>query len=235
MKQNSEIICGFRVKVIPQKPDFLPVSQEEFVQRTLQAWTSGDKDSRISAVFLGGEREWEALWNDEGYTVRGAVAYHANEKYQLKMRNDPFPEVRKLLAIYGTDNVRRALLDSGESNREVLTNIAKFGSTDVRHRLVDAAWNDPKTLYEIVHYLPARALEKLLTHPNMEARIDAATHGSMDQCRRVLAMPYSRHDITVVLMRDLLVERIEELDIVASVINFGKTKTRRNLEMELST
>ncbi len=235
MEQNSEIICGFRVKLIPQKPDYLPISQEEFEERTLAAWVSGDEESRVSAAFHGGEREWAALWNDESYKVRGAVACRASEEYQLKMLNDPFPEVRKLLAIYGTDNVRRALLDHGETARDVLTQIAKHGNTSVRHRLVDVAWNDPKTLHEIARYLPASAVEKLLTHPSMEVRIDAATHGSMDQCCRVLAMPFSRHDITVVLMRDWLVERMEELDKVANAINFGITKTRKNQEMELST
>lgn len=233
--QEMERLHGFIVKKLSQKPDYLPISQEEFVERTLAAWVSGDEESRVSAVFRGGEREWAALWNDESYKVRGAITCRASEKYQIKLLNDPVPEVRKLLAAYGTDGVRQALLERGETDREVLTNIAKFGSTAVRHRLVDVAWNDPKMLHEIARYLPASALEKLLTHPNMEVRIDAASHGNKNQCRRVLAMPYSCHDITVVFMREWLIERIKELDEAANAINVGRERTRKNQEMELST
>lgn len=233
--QETERLHGFLVKVMPPKPDFLPMTTEEFVDRTLEAWTYSDEDSRVSAAFRGGEREWEVLWNDESYKVRGAVACRGSEEYQLKLVDDPIAPIRNLLAIYGTDRVPLALLNRSEPDKDVIQNIAKFGSTTVRYRLVDVAWNDPKALHEIVRYLPAGAVEKLLTHPSMEVRIDAATHGSMEQCRRVLAMPYSRHDITVVFMRDWLIERMEELDEVANAINFGKTRTRNYQEMELST
>lgn len=231
--QEMERLHGFMVKKLSQKPDYLPISQEEFVERTLAAWVSGDEESRVSAVFRGGEREWTALWSDESYKVRGAVACRASEKYQMKLLNDPIPEVRKLLAVYGTDGVRHALLDRGETDRDVLTQIAKYGSTTTRHQLVDVAWKDPKTLHEIARYLPASALEKLLTHPNMEVRIDAASHGSMDQCSRVLAMPFSGHDITVVFMREWLIERMKELDEAANAINLGRERTRNDQEMEL--
>lgn len=68
--QKHEKVCGFSVKKIPQKPDYLPISQDEFVQNTLEAWTSGDEGSRVSAVFHGGVREWAALWKEESYKVR---------------------------------------------------------------------------------------------------------------------------------------------------------------------
>lgn len=106
--RDYETICGFFVKIIPQKPDYLPISQEEFVQKTLEAWTYGDEKSKVSAVFRGGTQEWAALWKDESYKVRGAVACRASEEYQLKLVNDPITPVRERLAIYGTDNVRLA-------------------------------------------------------------------------------------------------------------------------------
>ena len=59
--QETERLHGFLVKVVPPQPDFLPISQEEFVDRTLEAWTYGDEDSRVSAAFRGGEREGEIL------------------------------------------------------------------------------------------------------------------------------------------------------------------------------
>ena len=104
--EKCEVISGFAVFPFPEKPDYLPISNEEFKQRTLEAWTHGDVNSRVSAAFRGGEQEWALLWNDESYSVRGAVACRASEEYQLKLVNEPVFAVRKMLAIYGTDRVR---------------------------------------------------------------------------------------------------------------------------------
>lgn len=232
---DREIICGFEVEHYPQKPEYLPITQEEFEQMTLEAWCqSGDENRRISAVFRGGQKEWDTLCHDENISVRAAVACHSSERHQLMLVADPEPLLRMRLAIYGTDRVRNALLDRGETNADVLTEIAKYGSTSIRYRLVDLAWKNPKVLREIARYLPASGIDKLLEHPSMEVRIDAASQGSRAQCLRVLGMPYASHDITVVFMRDWLVERLKELDVVARAIGQPPAKMR-NKEMELST
>ena len=193
--RDYEIICGFSIKKMPHKPDFLPISQEEFVQSTLEAWTHGDEESKVSAVFHGGVQEWAALWKDESYKVRGAIACFASEEYQLKLVYDPITPARERLAIYGTDKVRLALLERDESDETVVKHIAKFGNTTVRHRLVQVMWDKPDILYQCVRYLPASDLEKLLAHPRMDIRVEAALHGTWDQCRQALAMSSASKDV----------------------------------------
>ena len=232
--QGKERICGFWVERFPQKPDYLPITQEEFEQHTLDAWCgSSDKDNRIAAVFHGRPQEWDVLCRDENFSVRGAVACHSSERHQLILVGDSEPVIRKRLAIYGTDKVRNALLDKGETDLDVLTEIAKYGSTTTRHKLVDMAWDRPEILQHIARYLPASAIDKLLTHPNMEVRIDAAIHGSRSQCLRALEMPYPSHNITLVFMRDRLIDRLKELDEVAMALGLAVPKIRK-MEMELS-
>lgn len=231
---DYEKICGFWVNVMPQKPDYLPITQEEFEQLTLAAWCrSGDESNRISAVFRGGPKEWDVLCHDESSSVRAAVACHSSERHQLMLVADPEPLLRMRLVIYGTDRVRNVLLDRGENDPDVLAEIAKYGSTSTRHRLVDVAWENPKVLRDIARYLPASGIDKLLEHSSMEVRIDAASRGSRAQCLRVLEMPYSSHDVTVVFMRDWLVDRLKELDKVAQAIRQPSIKMQ-NIEMELS-
>lgn len=233
--RDYETICGFSIKIIPQKPDYLPISQEEFVQKTLEAWTYGDEKSKVSAVFRGGTQEWAALWKDESYKVRGAVACRASEEYQLKLVCDPITPVRERLAIYGTDKVRLALLERGEPDKEVIRNIAKFGNTTVRHQFVKTVWDRPDILYQCVRYLPASDIEKLLSHPSMDICVQAALYGNREQCSRALAMSSATKDPLISFMRDDLIERMRELEAVDNAINFGKTITRKNQEMELST
>lgn len=233
--QKYEKICGFSVKKIPQKPDFLPISQEEFVYNTLEAWAHGDEDSRVSAVFHGGVREWSALWKDESYKVRGAMACRASEEYQLKLVCDPITPVRERLAIYGTDKVRLALLELDEPDKAVIKNIAKYGNTTIRHRLVQAVWDKPDILYQCVPCLPASDIEKLLSHPSMDIRVQAALYGNREQCSRALAMSSATKDPLISFMRDDLIERMRELEEVDNAINFGKTIARKKQEMELST
>lgn len=233
--QDYETICGFTVKMIPKKPDYLPISQEEFVHNTLEAWAHGDEESKVSAVFRGGTREWAALEKDESYKVRGAVACRASEEYQLKLVYDPITPVRERLAIYGTDKVRLALLERDESDEAVVKLIAKFGNTTVRHRLVKSAWDNPNLLYQCVRYLPASDIEKLLSHPSMDIRVQAALYGNREQCSRALAMSSATKDPLISFMRDDLIERIRELEEVDNAIDFGKIITRKNQEMELST
>ena len=110
--RDHEIICGFSIKKMPHKPDFLPISQEEFVQSTLEAWTHGDEESKVSAVFHGGVQEWAALWTDESYKVRGAVACRASEEYQLKLVCDPITPVRERLAMELEESVQNQRLVS---------------------------------------------------------------------------------------------------------------------------
>ncbi len=69
--QDAEMICGFGVIRIPQKPDYLPLTQEEFQQEVISAWTRGGHMEKTAAVFHGGEREWAALYNDKDMAVRG--------------------------------------------------------------------------------------------------------------------------------------------------------------------
>lgn len=234
---DAELICGIYVKKIPEKPDYLPISQEEFEQNTLAAWcASMDEKDRTAAVFHGGPREWKALCHDSSVSVRAALACRAPEPYQHMLVGDPDPRVRQRLAIYSTDKVRGALLSHGETDPDVLAEIARYGSTAIRRRLVDAAWDSPEALRRIARYLPSNSIERLLTHPSMEVRMDAAVHGSMEQCRRVLDMPCPAGNVTLLFMRDGLIERMRELDEVANAIHSGKSKmrTRKIEHMELS-
>ena len=237
--QQSDMICGFQVLRIPPKPDYLPISQEEFEQRTLEAWTYNNDKTKVSAVFRGGEREWALLWNDESYFARGAVACRASEEYQLKLVNEPISAIRDLLAIYGTDKVRLALLERDEPDEYVLQSIAKFGSTDIRHRLIEAAWTRTSLLIRCMPFLPAGCIEKLMSHPNTDVKVSAALHGTIDHCSQVLMLPLSMDNLAVSLERPFLLERIAELDEVAWSIHFGKsihldkTKTRKYETMEL--
>lgn len=232
---DTELICGFPVRKIPDKPDYLPVSQEEFEQQTLAAWIgNGFEENRIAAVFRGGPREWEALIHDESWQVRAAVACHSSERHQLMLARDAEPIVRRELAIYGTDNVRSALLDRSESDPEILTEIAKYGSTTLRHRLVDMAWDRPLVLHSIAKYLPTSAIDKLLTHPDPEVCISAAMHGNRAQCMRFLQREYPTHNVTLMFVRDVIIDRLQELDEVAQAVNFGKAKSRTH-EMERTT
>ena len=187
----------------------------------MEAWTYNNDKTKVSAVFRGGEREWALLWNDESYFARGAVACRASEEYQLKLVNEPISAIRDLLAIYGTDKVRLALLERDEPDEYVLQSIAKFGSTDIRHRLIEAAWTRTSLLISCMPFLPAGCIEKLMSHPNTDVK------------------PLSMDNLAVSLERPFLLERIAELDEVAWSIHFGKsihldkTKTRKYETMEL--
>lgn len=232
---DTELICGFHVKTIPAKPDYLPISQDEFERQTIAAWCGNSfEENRVAAVFRGSPREWDALVHDESWQVRAALACHSSERHQLMLIGDAEPIVRRKLAVYGTDKVRNTLLDRGETDPEILTEIAKYGSTTLRHRLVKIAWDRPLVLHGIARYLPTSAIDKLLTHPDPEVRIDAAMHGNRAQCMQVLQDEYPSHNITLVFMRDALIDRLKELDKVAQAVNFSKAKSR-TYEMERTT
>lgn len=232
---DTELICGFHVKTIPAKPNYLPISQEEFEQQTIAAWCANSfEENRVAAVFRGGPREWDTLIHDESWQVRAALACHSSERHQLILAGDPEPIVRRKLAVYGTDKVRSAQLDQGETDPDILTEIAKYGSTTLRHRLVDVAWDRPLVLHSISRYLPTSAIDKLLTHPDPEVRIEAAMHGNRAQCMQVLQGEYPSHNVRLVFMRDALIDRLKELDKVAQAVNFGKVKSR-TYEMERTT
>ena len=235
----NENICSFEVLPFPEKPGYLPISDEEFRRDTLAAWCRGGYREKIAAALYGGEREWALLWNDESYFARGAVACRASEEYQLKLVNEPISAIRDLLAIYGTDKVRLALLERDEPDEYVLQSIAKFGSTDIRHRLIEAAWTRTSLLISCMPFLPAGCIEKLMSHPNTDVKVSAALHGTIDHCSQVLMLPLSMDNLAVSLERPFLLERIAELDEVAWSIHFGKsihldkTKTRKYETMEL--
>lgn len=237
--QETRIVCGYQVLRFPQKPDYLPITEEEFRRETLAAWSRGRYREKIAAVIYGGEQEWEALYKDENMEVRGAVACRASEEYQLKLVNEPISAIRDLLAIYGTDKVRLALLERDEPDEYVLQSIAKFGSTDIRHRLIEAAWTRTSLLISCMPFLPAGCIEKLMSHPNTDVKVSAALHGTIDHCSQVLMLPLSMDNLAVSLERPFLLERIAELDEVAWSIHFGKsihldkTKTRKYETMEL--
>lgn len=86
------------------------------------------------------------------------LACRASEEYQLRLVDDPVFAVRGMLAVYGTDRVRHALLERGEPDKSVLMGIAKYGNVGVRNRLVETAWINPNLLYQIGRYLPASAV-----------------------------------------------------------------------------
>ena len=232
--QDAEMICGFGVIRIPQKPDYLPLTQEEFQQEVISAWTRGGHMEKTAAVFHGGEREWAALYNDKDIAVRGAVACRASEEYQMKLVGDPASVIRQYLAIYSTDRVRTALLERGETDRYVLENIAKFGNTEIRRRLLPVIWDKKDSLYDCIPYLPQSCLEKLMAHPNLDIRYKAALHGSRDLCIRGLYMACSRHNTMDLFVRPLLRKRMEMLNQVGMAININCEKIRKNENMELS-
>ena len=60
----NENICGFEVLPFPEKPGYLPISDEEFRRDTLAAWCRGGYREKIAAALYGGEREWAALYKD---------------------------------------------------------------------------------------------------------------------------------------------------------------------------
>ena len=237
--QETRIVCGYQVLRFPQKPDYLPITEEEFRRETLAAWSRGRYREKIAAVIYGGEQEWEALYKDENMEVRGAVACRASEEYQLKLVNEPISAIRDLLAIYGTDKVRLALLERGESNEDVLQSIAKFGSTAIRHRFVDTVWDRPTLLMKCTPYLPAGCIEKLMGHPDTDVQVKAALYGTIDHCGQALMVPRSINNLLATFLRPYLLKRIAELDEVAWSIHFGKsihldkTKTRKYETMEL--
>ena len=105
-------------------------------------------------MIYGGEQEWEALYKDENMEVRGAVACRASEEYQLKLVNEPISAIRDLLAIYGTDKVRLALLERGESDEYVLQSIAKFGLAEYPQKCCRVLWREyqpPDFMLHVLH------------------------------------------------------------------------------------
>ena len=160
---------------------------------------------------------------------------YVNNLHHLYAMCDPITPVRERLAIYGTDKVRLALLERDEPDKAVIKNIAKYGNTTVRHRLVQVMWDKPDILYQCVRYLPARDIEKLLSHPSMDIRVQAALYGNREQCNRALAMSSATKDPLISFMRDDLIERMRELEKVDNAIKFGKSITKKDYGMELST
>lgn len=217
----------------PPKAIIPPMTQEEFVDRTLEAWTYSDGDSRVSAAFRGGEREWEILWNDESCKVRGAITCRVSEEYQLKLVGDPIAPIRKLLAIYGADRVPLALVERGEQDKDVIQSFAKFGNTAVRHQLMDVVWDKTDLLIKCVSYLPASSIEKLMSHPDTDVQIHATLHGTREQCRHVLSLPENLQNLSTKFLRSCLIDRINELDKVANIITVSHAKSHKNREAEL--
>lgn len=227
----DETICGFPVLPLPEKPDYIPLSDEEFKRETLSAWCRGGHTEKITAALRGGEHEWAILCHDESPSVRAAVTCKASEFYQMQMLGDPEPLVRKWLAIYGTDRVRLALLAQQKNDPEVLVEIAKWGNITARNRDLPLAWDKPDVLRKIAPYLGTRGIRVLEKHPDIHMRFVAAMHGSLAQGRRFFESIKNDKDPNCFLMRKLLSWRLEDLEAVASALSVGRVRTM-NLGVE---
>ena len=227
----DESICGFPVLPLPEKPDYIPLSDEEFKRETLSAWCRGGHDEKITAALRGGEHEWAILCHDADFFVRAAVTCKASEDIQMEMLGDPEPLVRKWLAIYGTDRVRLALLSQRESAPEVLVEIANWGNVQARNRILPLAWDKPDVLCKITPYLGTRGLRLLEKHPDLYVRFEAAMHGSLAQGKRFWESIKNDKSPACWLMRENLSYRLEELEKIASVLQGGRVRTM-NLGVE---
>lgn len=228
----DEMICGFQVLPFPEKPEYLPVSDEEFRQETLVAWSWDGYRERITAALRGGEREWAILYKDKDFLVRGAVMCKASEKIQLKMLREPEPAVRKLLAQYGTDRVRSALLAQGEADPEVLVEIAKWGSVQVKNRILPLMWDRPEILRKIAPFLGSRGLRILEKHPDQDVQFCAALYGSREKCRCFLDAVKGKKDPNSWLKGEQLSTRLEELEQVHEALFGGQARTIKYEELE---
>ena len=228
----NENICGFEVLPFPEKPDYLPISDEEFRRDTLAAWCRGGYREKIAAALYGGEREWAALYKDRDMSVRVAVACRANEATQLKMLTDPEPVVRKYLARYGTDKVRTAAVKGWETDTEVLMEIAKWGGAATKRKVMELAWHLPETLKQVIPYLSPGCIKKLEIYPDREVQYTAAMYGGMAQCRRFLDAIRKDRDAGSFLMRWNIQARVEELGQVKKALLGGLFRSRKHVEME---
>lgn len=228
----EKTICGFAVLPFPEKPDYLPISHEDFRQETLAAWSRGGFGEKIAAALYGGEREWAALYKDSDPSVRGAVACRGSESIQLKMLSDPEPMVRKLLARYGTDKVRTAAVKGWETDTEVLMEIAKWGGAATKRKVMELAWHLPETLKQVIPYLSPGCIKKLEIYPDREVQYTAAMYGGMAQCRRFLDAIRKDRDAGSWLMSWNIQARVEELGQVKKALLGGLFRSRKHVEME---
>ncbi len=228
----NENICGFEVLPFPEKPGYLPISDEEFREDTLAAWCRGGYREKIAAALYGGEREWATLYKDSDPSVRGAVACRSNEATQLKMLNDPAPMVRKLLARYGTDKVRTAAVKGWETDTEVLMEIAKWGSAATKRKVMELAWHLPEKLKQVIPFLSPGCIKKLEIYPDRGIRYEAAMHGSSAQCRRFLDSLKGLRDVESTVMRDNARYRLDELRKVQHALSGRPVRTIKHGEME---
>lgn len=220
----NEKICGFTVLSFPKKPDFVPLSDEDFKRETLSAWCRGGEREKITAALRGGEHEWAVLYRDESPYVRAAVICKASEAIQMKMLHGPEPVVRQWLVIYGTDRVRLALLEQHEHSPEVLVELAKWGNMRARNRIIPLAWDKADVLCKIAPYLGVHGLRLLEKHPDINVRFAAAMHGSLGMARRFLDFLKGRENAESWLMADGLSERIEDLERVESALLGGRVR-----------
>ncbi|MEY8573774.1 hypothetical protein AALD01_05110 [Oscillospiraceae bacterium 21-37] len=223
---------GFEVLPFPEKPDYLPISDEEFRQDTLSAWCRGGYREKIAAALYGGEREWAALYKDSDLSVRAAVACRGSESIQLKMLSDPEPLVRKLLARHGTDKVRAAAINGWEANTEVLMEIAKWGNAATKRKVLELAWSLPETLKKVIPFLSPGCIKKLEIYPDRAVRYEAAMHGGLAQCQRFLDAIRKNRDADSWLMRQNVQDRIDELSKVKKSLLGGLVRSRKYAEME---
>lgn len=228
----EKTICGFAVLPFPEKPDYLPISHEDFRQETLAAWSRGGFGEKIAAALYGGEREWAALYKDSDPSVRGAVACRGSESIQLKMLSDPEPMVRKLLARHGTDKVRIAAVKGWEANKEVLMEIAKWGNAATKRKVLELTWSLPESLKRVIPFLSPGCIKKLEIYPDRAVRYEAAMHGGLAQCQRFLASTKNQKDTESLFMRQNVQDRMDELGKVKNVLLGGLVRSRKYAEME---
>lgn len=229
---SGEEICGFEVLPFPEKPEYLPISDEEFRQETLAAWCRGGEREKVSAALRGGEREWAVLYRDENLYVRGAVMCRAHEEMQLKMLPETEPVLRKLLAQHGTDRVRATLLAQGEPDPVVLAEIAKWGSVQVKNRILPLMWDRPEVLQKVAPFLGSRGLRILEKHPDQEVQFCAALYGSREKCRRFLDAVKGKKDPNSWIRGELLSQRLEELEQVQEALFCGQARTIKQEGLE---
>lgn len=221
----DEMICGFQVLPFPEKPGYLSISDEEFRQKTLAAWSQGGYREKITAALRGGEREWAMLYNDSDTSVRAAVACRANEAIQMKMITDPEPVVRKLLARYSTDKVRTAAIKGWEIDKDVLAEIAKWGNSAVKQRAMELALQLPETLKKLIPHLTPGCIKRLEIYPDKGIRYEAAMHGGRAQCERFLDSLREQKDMESEFMRDNIRQRLNELHSVKKSLFWGRART----------
>lgn len=179
-------------------------------------WVAEGEQQRQAAALMGGANEWEQLRNDPSVTVRMAVAWAAEKPIQLKMANDPDPNVREYLARFGDDDVRQLLLDNelqqSPFNHEVLSSIAKhIDAAPMEEHAIKALWEQPELLQAMLRDMRPHkaALAMLAKHKAEEIRVVAAMRAAEDGDSEVVQTVL--HGALSQFNREIIEELAEEI------------------------